>query len=281
VRHYPALDLTWLAHPDESHVEQLLAAIDDEGPTAVEDRPAGVRVFFSSVDARRRAAADIAAFDPAVRSEAIDVPDEDWAERSQADLAPITVGRLTVKMTPGEISPGEISPGVILIRASMGFGTGHHASTRLCLTLLQRIPLAGRRVLDIGTGSGILAIAAWRLGAASAVGIDHDPDALTAARESVELNRATTAVSLATADLAAGPLPGAPVDVVLANLTGALITREAAAIARAVAPHGHLIISGVMEDEEPTVAAALISVGLTIVDRDQEQEWIGAVFQRR
>ena len=286
-RLYPALDVTWSLVPDSDRIDLLLAEIDSESPTAVEMRDDGLRLFFTSAVARGRAAIRLLAFDPTLTCEPVEVSDEDWAERSQSAIGAIRIGSLVVtplwsRADVGRLASMRRAPGapdtVIIIQPSMGFGTGHHASTRLCLTLLQRIPLAGRRVLDIGTGSGILAIAAWRLGAASAVGIDHDSDALTAARESVQLNRATTAVSLATADLAAGPLPGAPFDVVLANLTGALITREASAIARAVAPGGHLIISGVMEDEEPAVTAALISTGLSLLERDQEQEWIGAVF---
>jgi ribosomal protein L11 methyltransferase len=286
MRQFPALDLAWPARPDEAEIERLLAELDDDGPTALEERASGVRVFFGTPDARDRAAARARAADAGVSCAAVDVPDDDWAERSQAGLAPVVVGRVTV--VPGEdpkISgiriPDIFGPTseVLFIKPSMGFGTGHHASTRLCLALLQRIPLAGRRVLDIGTGSGILAIAAWRLGAAAAVGLDHDPDALTAARESVELNDATTGVSLVAADLTTGAIPGAPFDVVLANLTGALITREARAIARTIVPAGgHLIISGVMEDEEPPVTAALIDAGLVSVDRVQEQEWIGAIF---
>jgi ribosomal protein L11 methyltransferase len=298
MRVFPALDLAWPAPPGDARVEQLLAELDDEAPTALEERPAGVRVFFGSAEARDRAASRVLAADAAVTCAAVDVPDDDWAERSQANLAPITVGLLTVTTTRGGAesavrpgsdlwkttsdpsrTPDQLSPGVIFIKASMGFGTGHHASTRLCLELLQRIPLAGRRVLDIGTGSGILAIAAWRLGAASAVGLDHDADALVAARESVEENHATIGLSLVAADLTTDAVPGAPFDVVLANLTGALITREARSIARTMASGGQLIVSGVMEDEEASVTAALTAAGLQAVDRVQEQEWIGATFR--
>src|SRR5436305_14893725 len=107
----------------------------------------------------------------------------------------------------------------------MGFGTGHHATTRLCLAALQTIDLRGKFVLDLGTGSGLLAIAAVALGAARALGIDDDADAIQAAMENVELN-AVGNVELVVSDLMTDPLPTA--DVVVANLTGTLVVRAAA-----------------------------------------------------
>src|SRR5437763_5665948 len=104
----------------------------------------------------------------------------------------------------------------------MGFGTGHHATTRLCLAALQAIDLRGQFVLDVGTGSGLLAIAAARLGAARAVGTDDDPDAIQAANENLALNDVAN-VQFVVADLMKDALPQAPV--VVANLMGALIVR--------------------------------------------------------
>jgi ribosomal protein L11 methyltransferase len=167
---------------------------------------------------------------------------------------------------------------VVTIQPSMGFGTGHHASTRLCLALLQRVPVEGRRVLDIGTGSGVLALAAWRLGAGAATGIDYDVDALESARENVERNGAGAGVTLVQSDLDAMAARSPTFDLVLANLTGALLTREAHAIAALLSPGADLILSGVQLDEEQRVAGAFAAAGCDAADRIEEDGWVGLLF---
>jgi ribosomal protein L11 methyltransferase len=174
---YPALEVRC------NDADLILALIDDFHPTAVEDRDGAARVFFAS-SAERDAARD--ALEPRYTVEPLDVPDEDWARRSQANLQPITIGRLTI--FPTNLESRTPNPESIVIQPSMGFGTGHHATTQLCLEALQAIDLTGARILDVGTGSGVLAIAAVRLGAARALGIDVDEDAITAARENLTLN---------------------------------------------------------------------------------------------
>jgi ribosomal protein L11 methyltransferase len=168
---------------------------------------------------------------------------------------------------------------LITIARSMGFGTGHHASTRLCLSLLQRVPLDGAAVLDVGTGSGVLAIAAKRLGAARVVAVDHDPDALVAARENVERNRTGESVTLAHADLGEpAPAWDHAFDVLLANLTGALLVRQAATLNRFVSRAGRVILSGILADEADGVIAAFAAQGARLDTRLDEEEWVGLLL---
>jgi ribosomal protein L11 methyltransferase len=160
----------------------------------------------------------------------------------------------------------------------MGFGTGHHASTRRCLELLQRIPVTGARVLDAGTGSGLLAIAAWRLGAREVIALDCDPDALQAARENIERNGATTAVAIVEADLGALAKSWPQFDIVLANLTGSLLQRSAGILSALMSPSGQLIASGFREDEFRAVVEAFAREGLSVAERSEEDGWLGVRF---
>lgn len=278
VRHYPAIAVRWREVPAPELVEHLIAAVDEARPTAVEEQPAGVRLFFSTTEDRDRALALAERVVPAADVVAIVVSDEAWAERSQASLRAIRVGRVVV--TPPWQAAERSGPRpdddiVITIVPSMGFGTGHHASTRLCLALLQRQRLEGGTGLDVGTGSGVLAVAMSRLGARRVTAIDSDPDAVVSARESVALNGVAAFVVVECRDLAAiTPSSDAAFDVVAANLTGAPLQRFAATLAAAVAPGGVLIASGFQEDEETAVRDAFARAGLSTADRALENSWV-------
>jgi ribosomal protein L11 methyltransferase len=272
---YPALSITG------ADGELVLAAAVDHFPTAAEDSGDSLTIFFRDSSARDAARQALAAAFPGAVVSAHEVDDEDWARRSQENLQPITVGRLTIypslRLLPPSPEPPARSPVAIVIQPSMGFGTGHHATTRLCLLALQREELAGRAVLDIGTGSGILAIAAARLGAARAVGIDHDPDAIQAARENLALNPGVGGVTFALAEFGGTTTTGImTADIVLANLTGALLAREARRILAAVRPGGRLIVSGLLDAEREDVAAAFKTA--TVLAKSREDEWVAMVF---
>jgi ribosomal protein L11 methyltransferase len=274
---WPALDVQ---EPDDL----LLSTLDDFGPTAIEERGSVLRVFFAVRENRDAACATLR--DQARAAMAVDVDDEDWARRSQENLEPITVGRITVvprarasaeSRIPASSLDAALQPLTIVIEPSMGFGTGHHATTRLCLAALQRTTLTGASVLDAGTGSGILAIAAAGLGAAEALGVDSDPDAIHSANENLALNPDARGVRFAIADLVAMPLPRA--DVITANLTGTLLTRLASVLIDALTPGGTLIISGILAAEERAVRRAFPAA--RDVRRQQDEEWIGLTLTRR
>jgi len=261
LKHWPALDSS------SDNPDLLLAAVDDFAPTAVEEREDGLRVFFATSTARDAA---VAALRRNFRVAPVDVDDEDWARRSQENLAPVTVGRITIiPAVPAHPAEPALPAHVIVIPPSMGFGTGHHATTRLCLAALQSIDLSGKLVLDVGTGSGLLAIAAVTLGATRALGIDDDPDAIAAATENLAFNDVAN-VEFLVSDLMKDDLPAA--DVVVANLTGALIVRAAGRLLQAVRPGGALIISGVLSSEGDEVRHAFAN-RLFVADV-QEDEWL-------
>jgi ribosomal protein L11 methyltransferase len=241
---YPALDLQFLAAPgpDAFLRERLYALLDDFEPTAIHEDESGDawRVFFGTTERRDAAALHLsAAVAPhLLRAAALDVPDEDWAKRSQRNLTAVRVDGLVVAPPWDVKHDGPL----IVIEPSTGFGTGHHATTRLCLRLMQQLDLRNARVIDVGTGSGVLALAAWKLGAADVVGVDNDEDALQNARANVARNGAGSRVQLLHSDLRTLQLSAA--DLVLANLTAAVLVREAATLLSLARRRGHLILSG-------------------------------------
>ena len=284
MKSWPALDVD-----PGAQTELLLAAVDDFGPTAIEEHDSGVRVFFATSAARDHAAR---ALHPQFHVSPIEVSDEDWARRSQENLTPITVGRIRVvppwhaaasrQSAVGGQQPRATSARpwttdhrpviTIIIVPSMGFGTGHHATTRLCLAALQAIDVTGAFVLDVGTGSGVLAIAAVRLGAARALGVDNDPDAIQSANENLALNpppHSGGTVAFTVGDLMTLELP--PADVVTANLTGALLIRAAGQLRQALRPGGVLILSGLLAGERGDVHRAF--AGLEHVGLADEDGW--------
>ena len=301
---YPAIDLRFEPGSDRARIEALLyAALDDFQPLAIQEHESadGWLVFFRDAVHRDGAAAALRRLEihPSLTLTSLDVPDEDWARRSQANLRAIAVGRITVAppwdvpdaasrhsypgsriadcvtdhQGPGSRIPDPVTGQiVIVIDPSMGFGTGHHQTTRLCLSLLQSIEITGRRLIDVGTGSGVLAIAAAKLGARSVTAMDNDSDALHNARENVERN--AVIVEIVQADLAA--FTAAPADIVVANLTAAVLRHHASTLRRLVAPHGVLIISGFSPEELADVTAPFDA---REVRTAAEAEWAAAMLR--
>lgn len=276
---HPALSVTG-ADPDI-----VLAVADDYSPAAAQSGADSLTLFFREKAVRDAASAAIRKAFPTATVGAHEVDDEDWARRSQEDLQPVIAGRLVILPRPDFAPVGDRL--AIVIPPSMAFGTGHHATTRMCLLALQTEPLANRTVLDVGTGSGVLAIAAVMLGAAAATGIDNDPDAIHAARQNLALNPPAdgvrfalgdvTEVTEAGVDVEAGGDRPVTADVVTANLTGTLLRREAHRLARAVRPGGCLIVSGILAGEREDVLTAF--PGAAVAWEQQDAEWLALVLR--
>lgn len=282
-RLWPALDIRFPSSGAGQPLKDLLlAALDDWRPTAIDEPdPAdfALRAYFPTEGARADAVRGLQDrfASSGVIVQPVDVPDEGWAERSQSALRAVRVGQLTIAPPWDAGDPGDPRR-TIIIRPSMGFGTGHHASTRLCLNALQRLEVMGRDVCDVGTGSGVLALAAVRLGANHVTAIDTDPDALAAARENVELNGAGKRIELRLGDF--GAQEDAIADVVTANLTAALLTARVRDLIRLATPAGHLILSGFTFEEERLVMSAF-AVRTRLIWRGDEDGWAAAILELR
>lgn len=212
---------------------------------------------------------------PEIRVEA--VPATAWAENWKEHFPPLAIGERLFVHPPWvtDVPAGRIG---IVIDPGMAFGTGHHASTRGCLLLLERALQArpATRILDIGTGSGILAIAAAKLGVPEIWGVDVDPDACLVAKENAVINDVAGAVRIdASLDAALGTF-----DMALANLFAPQLVEFAPRIAALLRGDGLAIGSGILADEEASVVAAWSAVGLTSCDRHEEERWVTIGFRK-
>ena len=203
------------------------------------------------------------------------VHEADWAEAWKAHFPVMRIGRrLVIRPTwrRHRSAPDDV---VLALDPGMAFGTGLHPTTRLCLTALESIAdrgrLGGARVLDVGCGSGILAIAALRLGAERAVGLDTDPIAIEATRANARRNRVARRLR---ADLGSLPSGRGPFDVVLANLIAGLLVPLAPLLRDEVAPGGLLLASGIFIDREAEVRGAFEAAGLVVDERAVEGDWV-------
>ena len=209
------------------------------------------------------------------------VREADWAEAWKAYFPVQRVGRRLVIRPTWRRHRASIDEVVVALDPGMAFGTGLHPTTRLCLAALEPLADEGRlrdaRVLDVGCGSGILAIAALRLGAATAVGLDTDPIAIDATLANARRNRLGRRIRAR-----AGSLPSGepPFDVVLANLIAGVLVELAPALRDDIRAGGALVASGIFVDREGDVRAAFEACGLAIEQRTTEGDWVGLVARR-
>jgi ribosomal protein L11 methyltransferase len=244
---------------------------------AVEERDDGTLIGVTTTEAAGAILDELhGRFGPQVRARSRSVPPEDWEAAWRRGLGPRRVGRLVI--APSWSVPDPAGPFTIVIDPETAFGTGEHGSTRAALQLLDRLIRPGDRVLDLGSGSGILSIAAVALGAARAVGIDRDPEAEPIAAANALRNGRPQATFLTgdAADLAG--LLG-PADLILSNILRRDNEALLPAVRSALAPTGIAIFSGMEESEAPAFREALGRQRFRAVDETVDGGWWGVAVR--
>ena len=200
------------------------------------------------------------------------VADEDWSENWKKYYKPFRIGtHLVVKPTWEPYAP-EPDDLIIELDPGMAFGTGTHETTNMCMQLLEKHLSDGMRVMDVGTGSGILAIAAAKLGAKDVLAIDIDPDSVKVARENVVLNKADGRVRVVKGDLVKGE--AMPCELAVANIVADAICMLAGPLTRHLVRGGLLICSGIIREREQDVLAAAKAAGYQVADWLEKGEWV-------
>jgi len=199
------------------------------------------------------------------------VDDEDWLEAWKATVTPIQIGRFLVRPTWSDASAADLI--TIALDPGMAFGTGLHPTTQQCLEAVSYLDLEGLRVLDVGTGSGILAIGAAKRGAREVVGVDTDPVAVRAAKENAESNSVALDARIGSAADVAGSF-----DVVLANLVGPVLVQVAPHLRARLETSGSLVAAGITTKAERDVLSAFVAEGFGVVDRDERADWVRLIL---
>ena len=257
--------------PKKSGDDAVLGLLYLHDPLGFENAGKDLVAFFRDAAAARRAAEALRTC-KVRHALTTDISEGDPLEVYRAASQPFPVGR-RLWIEPGEPSHAEAPEGRISLRvpASQAFGTGSHASTRLALLALEDEAIEGRIVLDVGTGSGVLALAAAALGARLAVGLDTDPEAVFVARENLARHSFGDRVRLF-----AGPMAACvgKFDLVVANMLAAEILPEARRLLGSAARRGRVLLSGVTRDREHSVLARMRNGRWKLDGRRTEDEWI-------
>ena len=203
----------------------------------------------------------------------------EWMEAWKSHFTALQVGRIVVRPTWLEYAAGD-GEIVVDMDPGMAFGTGHHPTTHMCLLELERLVTPGARTLDVGTGSGILAIAAAKLGAESVLALDIDPIAIKAARANVRANGLQSAIKVSRRPLASHRATRGSFDIVVANIYTKIILEMASELVAQAAPGGALALSGIMAERAPEVESRLAEEGCSILRTGRDGDWAVIVAQK-
>lgn len=219
------------------------------------------------------------------------VNEDDWANNWKQYFKPLRVSeKLTIKPTWEEYTSESPQENIIELDPGMAFGTGTHPTTSLCLRTLESVIQRGDEVIDVGTGSGILAIGACKLGASRVLALDLDPVAVSSATENVKLNDLEERITVVESDLlsvikgegtASSLGVNLPVRVVVANILAEIILMFPQDVYQALQPGGYYIASGIYKNKVQDVEDGLTAVGFEIVEINRDEDWVAFVARKR
>lgn len=261
--------------------EQVIAYLETAPRAAADDvLPRPIRLFLATLQDNFPQAAEAL-----VRTEIIE--EEDWNNNWKKHFKPFAVTpHLWIKPS-WETTVKECAAAVLEMDPGLAFGTGHHHSTRLALTLIDQLCFAHKkipaRVLDVGTGTGILAMACALFGSQEVLALDNDPDAVTAARENVARNRLKQRVTVSDQPVAAlADKYKGYFDLVTANITHDVLINLAPVLTRLLAPGGGMILAGILQgDQETSLLARYGRLGLTKATGEKSDEWVALALRRQ
>ena len=245
--------------------------------TLEQDTPPALISYIAEVpgsSARIKALTDDLFESGAIAVSTEDFPEENWSENWKQYFTTRHVGKVVIRPTWEPYEP-KGSDVVVSLDPGQAFGTGDHPTTRLCLDLIQKVVMEGKGVADVGCGSGILAIAAAKLGSATVFASDIDPRSVEIAKENATLND----VQIPMVDAPGFDALQGEYDVLMSNIITATLIRLAPSARNYIKPGGCWIVSGIIRANWEDLKTAVVAEGFRLENKEEEDDWVGAIFR--